>query len=106
MKTNIKHTKGKWRACCLDAKPHYIFAEENKTICSMFCNEKDEPNYESLEGIVTKEECIANAKLIATAPELLTVLIFVKNILINAKKGQYDGITIRTINNVIKKAIE
>jgi hypothetical protein len=70
----MKHTKGEWKACCLDDKPHFIFAGEDKTICSMFYNDPNEPNYESMEGIVTKEECVANAKLIAAAPDLLITL--------------------------------
>ena len=69
----MKYTKGKWWACCLKTKPHFVFAGEDKVICSMFCNDKNEPNYEILEGIVTKEECQANAKLIQAAPELLKV---------------------------------
>jgi len=70
----MKHTEGEWRACCLDAKPHFIFAGEDKTICSIFHNDPKEPNYESLEGIVTKEECVANARLIQTAPDMLKEL--------------------------------
>jgi len=80
----MKHTEGKWRACCLDNKPHFIFAGENKTICSMFCNDPNELNYESMEGIVTKEECVANAKLIAAAPEILEALIELLNLDHNA----------------------
>jgi hypothetical protein len=101
----MKHTKGEWRACCLDAKPHYIFAGEDKTICSMFCNEKSEPNYESMEGIVTKEECVANAKLIATAPKLLKTLQKAVNYTHHPLCKNYHGWLNEAIE-IIKKATE
>ena len=66
-----KYSKGKWFACCLDAKPHFVFAGEGeKTICSMFHNDPIDPNYNQLEDILTIEECRANAKLIQAAPDL------------------------------------
>jgi len=99
MKTEF--TKGKWRACCLDAKPHFIFAGEDKTICSMFCNDKKESHYESMEGIVTKEECVANAKLIAAAPELLESLMrFIK--FVDDQKLEYESAMIRQAKEGIK----
>ena len=65
-----RFTKGEWSACCLDAKPHFVFAGE-KTVCTMLCNDKTMPAYEPMEAEVTIDECVANAKLIAAAPDLL-----------------------------------
>lgn len=46
----------------------------------------------------------SNAKLIAAAPELLRALLYVRGVLANAPKGQYDGITLKTMNKAIKSA--
>jgi len=83
----MKHTKGEWRACCLDAKPHFVFAGEDKTICSMSCNDKNDSKYDHLEGVVTIEECKANAKLIAAAPELL---LYATNSLLSERTGGFS----------------
>ena len=64
---DLKITKGEWRQCCEDTKPHFVFAGEDQTICSLFSNEKGTKNYEPREGIVTAKERIANAALIADA---------------------------------------
>lgn len=63
-----KHTKGKWFACCTKSKPHFLFTDNGeKTICA-FSQKQD-------NGIdLPIEEVRANAKLIASAPEMLEML--------------------------------
>jgi len=99
-----KYSQGEWRACCLDNKPHFVFAGEDKAVCSIFHNDPNEPNYESMEGIVTKEECVANAKLIQAAPDLLAAL---QKALSNSHfpgNPKYHG-WLDDASNAIKKAI-
>ncbi len=64
----FKGTKGEWFACCLEDKPHFLFANETETTICAFCQKQD------LGKDLTLEEVVANAKLIAAAPELLEAL--------------------------------
>ncbi len=64
---DLKITKGEWNQCCKDTSPHFVFAGEEKTVCSLSSNEKGTENYEMLMGEVTMAERIANAALIADA---------------------------------------
>lgn len=67
-----KFSKGEWWSCCLDAKPHFVFAGEGeKTVCVICSNDKDEDKYEPMMEEVTIEEARANARLIQSAPEML-----------------------------------
>lgn len=99
-----KHSKGEWFACCLDAKPHFVFAGEGeKTVCSMFVND---PEYDSDHGwqkgeILTIEECRANARLIQAAPKMLGALIE-----ISEGKGRYDLDPKQHLINCIEDMIE
>lgn len=68
MKTKFKGTSGKWRSCCIETSPHYVFAhEDNVTICRPYM-EQDSGDDLSLD------EYRANALLISKAPELLSML--------------------------------
>lgn len=111
----MKHTKGKWHSCCLDNKPHFIFAgEDGKAICTILHNDPNEPNYESMEGIVTKEECVANAKLIQAAPDMLKELQHIVERINRVAIGSVGSHVSEAFcqalrdraNEVIKKAIE
>jgi hypothetical protein len=67
----FKFTKGEWFACCTKSKPHFLFSAEGEiTICGFY--QKQEMGED-----LTIEEMQANAKLIATAPELLDMLVIV-----------------------------
>ena len=99
-----KYSQGEWRACCLDNKPHFIFAGEDKTICSMFCNDKGESGYESMEGIITKEECVANAKLIQSAPDLFESLTELFNLLEKNEPNWYLQRHYKKAFNALRKA--
>ena len=71
------HTPGPWHACCATTEAHYVFAEDGETtICQPYHNDPALPEYDSACGIVTKEQRLANAHLIAAAPELLEALEF------------------------------
>lgn len=65
----FKGTQGKWFACCLKNRPHYVFSSDGETtICRP---------YQVQEGCddLTDEEFRANALLISKAPEMLEMLI-------------------------------
>lgn len=62
--------KGEWFACCLEKRPHYVFAGEGEAVvCSMGVNDPEhkELGYEMLMDDVSLSECQSNARLIADA---------------------------------------
>jgi len=71
-------SKGKWHACCLGEgkTSHFVFDAGEGTICTMLSNDPNdkESDFESMAGIITVAERQANARLIASAPELLEAL--------------------------------
>lgn len=103
-----KFTKGKWNACCLDDIPHFVFAGE-KTICAMKINERGKRNYEPMEATVTVSECVANAKLIQAAPEMLEACLVAKAMYeaqgIN-ETSKIGGEQYRNLLDALKKATE
>lgn len=84
--SDIRHTKGTWNQCCADTTPHFVFADEDKAICAIRCNDPANTDYNNMEGIITNEERIANAKLIAAAPDLLDYLLAAYTFLRDNKK--------------------
>ena len=88
----FKGTKGKWYACCLKNRPHYVFGENGETtICRP---------YQAQEGCddLTDDEFRANALLISKAPDMLEILI---EVLENKSDVDYDK-----IEKLIKEATE
>ena len=75
MKTEFKGTKGKWFACCLygNSKPHFLFSEHGETVICSFTQKQE------MGKDLTIEEVQANAKLIASAPDLLEALMNIEN---------------------------
>ena len=94
--TKEKFSQGEWSACCLDAKPHFVFAGE-KTVCTMLCNDKTMPAYEPMEAEVTIDECVANAILIQSAPKMFKALVE-----ISKGEGRYDMDRLRHAANTIE----
>ncbi len=75
MNEHTKHTPGPWFACCKNTAAHYVFAGDgDATICSPMHNDPDRGEYEPMCATVTFAERLANAQLIAAAPELLDSL--------------------------------
>jgi len=69
------HTPGPWHSCCATTNAHYIFSEDcETTICQPRHNDPALDGYEPMEGTVTIEQRLANARLIAAAPDLLAAL--------------------------------
>jgi len=64
----FKGTKGVWNACCLNAKPHFIFTEASeRTICRIYQEQDDGCS-------LPIEQVRANALLISKSPEMLEML--------------------------------
>jgi hypothetical protein len=68
MKKKFKGTAGKWFACCVEKKPHFLFTENGDTTICGFIQKQD------MSDDLSDEEFRANAKLISKAPELLEAL--------------------------------
>ena len=102
-----KHSKGEWFACCLDAKPHFVFAGEGeKTICAMSHNDPNEEKYEKLMDTVTVEECRANARLIQAAPDLLEALQDIIASYDGSENNEVSWVDIDKARLAINKAID
>ena len=87
---NTKHTKGEWY---MGVKSGKVYSKDNSTNMSIQV-ECD-----------TKEERNANAKLIASAPDMLEALqSLIRNM--ESKDHRPTPLTIRMANNAIKKATE
>lgn len=80
----FKGTKGKWFACCIEAKPHFLFTNDGETTICAFTKKQD-------SGIELQiEEVRANAKLISCAPEMLEMLIDLKDYLGSDKRQEVE----------------
>jgi hypothetical protein len=109
MKTETKHTKGEWT----------IFVHKECTYPGIECL-SSQGNFSiacignDLEGIQgrTKEEAIANAKLIAAAPDMLEALIDLVEMVspiimkMGVKKVYRELLSIEQAKRAIRKAIE
>jgi len=61
-------TKGEWYACCLDKKPHFVFAGDGEAVvCAISINDPNYAGYEMLMSDVSLLECQHNARLIQDA---------------------------------------
>lgn len=99
----MKHSQGEWYACCLNAKPHFVFAGEGeKTVCAICHNDPNQDHYEPMMETVTVEEARANARLIQSAPELLSQLIYVVEVLKIMGCTENDD-AIKSSEEIIKK---
>lgn len=70
-------TPGPWRACCLDARPHYVFGEDGLTaVCSISVNDPEYSGdkYEPMNEVLTIVEARANACLMQAAPDMYDLL--------------------------------
>ena len=101
-KMKTKFSNENWWACCLDATPHFVFAGE-KTVCTMLHNDVGDENYEPMEAIVTHDECLANAKLIAAAPELFDACVYALKTFYTIGCTE-DAEIVRVLEKVINKA--
>jgi hypothetical protein len=91
----FKGTKGKWWACCIQKKPHFVFAGESEiVICKPY---QTQDFYSDLSD----EEFRANALLISKSPEMLEML---KSVL-ELQKENYGNAT-HTHLSMINKAKE
>lgn len=97
----IKHTPGPWNVVCIEGLSDWAFLgvgseKSTKTVCHI--------QFEAIieDGNVSiPDECKANAKLIAAAPELLELLIKISN-----GDGFIFGKMRNDINDLIKKTTE
>ena len=90
---NLKYTKGKWRQG-LEKKRAVLCENEGKILGICVTD---------IGNRISQEEAKANAKLIASAPELLEDLIEAKSLIKRDGYGD-DHLTMEIINNAIKKA--
>lgn len=97
----IKHTPAPWNVVCIEGLSDWAFLgvgseKSTKAVCHI--------HFEAIieDGNVSiPDECKANAKLIAAAPELLELLIKISN-----GDGFIFGKMRNDINDLIKKATE
>ncbi len=103
-----KFTKGEWKQCCKDTNPHFVFADEYTTVCRMMVNDPENEDYDKLQETITKEQLIANAKLISAAPDMFDALItFVENVDFWIESGiSANRETSEMIYNKAKEAIK
>ena len=105
--SNLKHTPGKWEPMCAKLVGAMWVIGNNKVIAHMGANDED-------ANFPNKQEAFANAKLIASAPELLEALIQLKASMdetINWFGGlknlnEAERIRYKVICNAIKKTTE
>lgn len=102
---NLKHTKGEWFTCCKDKIPHFVFSKEGEVTICIPCKRQD-------TGIeLSDEEFRANAKLIASAPELLEALIEAKEQIehlawkIHKDGSDFATVTTKETLEIVNKAI-
>jgi len=72
----MKHTKGEWKY--FKANGNHIISNENGCIADVYCNESEDEETE-----------LANAKLIAAAPDLLKALMDIKILYMNSHIKEY-----------------
>ncbi len=106
---DFKGSKGDWYACCSGdgSKSHFVFANEEATVCAMMSNDPDdkESEFGSMEGVVTVNERQANARLIAAAPTMLKALQMVDKALEAKNINGQNSLFHRQVRNAIKKAL-
>jgi hypothetical protein len=95
---NQKHTQGEW---LLHENLRSINSENNIPIANVWYNNIANVWYKNTT-MVTEEEGLANAKLIASAPDLLEALIEAKKALNNYSTT--NGVVLGKIINAITKA--
>ena len=105
-----KHTPGPWLVCTPDNSDLYLSIE---FVCENFSGNdgflvgdvSEIATINLAEPIISKEERIANAHLIAAAPELLAVLIDVREAWLDERLGDVEGILTGDVcANAIAKA--
>lgn len=98
-----KHTQGKWKVGTIGKQSIMKEVQFGDNYRIAFCEDK--------KGLISIQEAEANAKLIASAPEMLEQLqIMVKHFeraeLIENVYGEYDRNIIESAKQLIKKATE
>lgn len=105
MKT--KHTQGKWKVDFFGNLQSTIESENGVRIAETKSFNNDGIETEIQFTDATTEEQHANAKLIASAPEMLEKLISIKNWLENNKsKNREESAELESIKYLIKQATE
>ena len=97
-----KHTPGPWLVCTPDNSDLYLSIENDGFLVG---DVSEIATINLAEPIISKEERIANAHLIAAAPELLAVLIDVREAWLDERLGDVEGILTGDVcANAIAKA--
>jgi hypothetical protein len=100
----MKHTTGQWKAVAQMPEGYSIETNEGKVIAFTQCDE----DYNSENPIIRAEE-MANANLIASAPEMLNLLEWIASEIENTPDCLSDallGLIKIKANKAIKKATE
>lgn len=101
----IKHTPGPWNVVCIEGLSDLAFLgvgseKSTKAVCHIHFEEIIEDGNVSIP-----DECKANAKLIAAAPELLNQLLKSRELLVQNGFHTWSYVVI-DIDSAIKKATE
>jgi hypothetical protein len=99
MKTQAQHTPGRWQLCLGNCGPYVNAQSPGSDVRVAVCH------YSACPEVGSSDECIANARLIASAPELLSVLEDCATVLFAVQSGTANPLMIATQLENCRKAI-